>query len=74
MTPLDRLLAEAIPDGTFGGSRPTTRHPQPTPHLWTPDQQQAHYAELDAALEGWDWDRPRRRTERRHLRALPDAA
>ena len=63
-----QLAAEAVPDGTFGGARPGARAPQPAPRLWTADQQQAHYDELDAALEGWDWDRPRRRAER-HLRA-----
>lgn len=53
MTPLDRLLAEEIPDGSFGGARPLRpsaahpicRDPQPDP------QAADHVADLLAALQ-----------------------
>jgi hypothetical protein len=69
MTPLERLLAEEIPTGLFGGPRPT---PPPVPYEprnpVTPEQAAAHYAALDAAVEGWHWnDNPRH-----HLRVVPD--
>jgi hypothetical protein len=57
VTALERTLAEAQPDGTFGGTR--TR-----PAPWTPDEQARHYADLEAALTGWEWDRPIRRALR----------
>lgn len=67
MTPLQRLLAEELPDGTFGGARslepaahPTRRDPK------TPDPQAAqHRRDLLAALD----QRPARR---RHLRVVAD--
>lgn len=63
MTPLDRLLAEAIPDGTFGGTR--TPRPAAQPTRREPDPQAAaHVRDLLAALD----QRPRRR----HLRAVHD--
>lgn len=79
MTPLERLLAEAIPTGTFGHARP----PAPVRRevgSWTPEEQAAHRAELDAALDGWQSDDEhdeRKRTysrkrarEHRHLRVV----
>lgn len=79
MTPLERLLAEEIPTGTFGHARPPApvrREVRP----WTPAEQAAHCAELDAALDGWQSDDEhdeRKRTynrdrarDRRHLRVI----
>ena len=51
MTPLERLLAEELPTGTFGHAlppQPERRHVQPEP--WTPEEQAAHRAELCRAL------------------------
>ncbi|MFE2747348.1 hypothetical protein ACFXKX_23970 [Streptomyces scopuliridis] len=46
---LDPLLAESVPDGTFGGARPT-REQRKAPAPRTPDPKAAeHYAALDAA-------------------------
>lgn len=66
MTPLDRLLAEAWPTGTFGGPR-TDRPPDPPPprRPVTPEEAAAHVADLIAALD----EQPAR-----HLRAIPPAA
>ncbi|MFF4090361.1 hypothetical protein ACFYY9_26295 [Streptomyces nigra] len=50
MTPYERLMAEAIPTGTFGHARPTTRHTAEPAARWTPQEQAAHRAELEAAL------------------------
>lgn len=59
MNAYDRLMAEAIPTGTFGRARPVERRdPVPAPR-WTPEQQAAHRAELEAAL-GVTQPRPRR--------------
>ncbi|MET9956668.1 hypothetical protein ABZ135_34690 [Streptomyces sp. NPDC006339] len=45
MSPLDRLLAEAVPDGTFGGARTKTkRKPGPDPKA------AEHRAALEAAI------------------------
>jgi hypothetical protein len=50
MNAYERLLAEAIPTGTFGHARPTQpRDAEPAP-AWTPEEQAAHRAELEAAL------------------------
>lgn len=66
MTPLERLLAEGIPDGTFGGPR-TDRPPDPPPprRPVTAEEAAAHVADLIAALD----EQPTR-----HLRAVPPAA
>ena len=59
MTPYERLMAEAIPTGTFGRARPTSRHTvEPAPR-WTPQEQAAHRAELEAELDAYD-KHPRR--------------
>ncbi|PJN00831.1 hypothetical protein CG740_23285 [Streptomyces sp. CB01201] len=51
MTPLERLMAEGVPDGTFGASRPAQpRRKALQPPRWTAAEQAAHYAELAAAL------------------------
>lgn len=65
-TPLERLLAEELPTGTFGGARPARR---PAPMSVTPRTEQArHYAELAAALE-LPARRPLRTTARPRRRA-----
>ncbi|MEC4016033.1 hypothetical protein [Streptomyces sp. H27-D2] len=71
MSPLERLMAESVPDGTFGGSRPVQRPPRAaTAELRGPDPRAAeHVAVLEAALnrrEGRGTGRPER-----HLRAVP---
>lgn len=45
MTGLEQLLAEAQPDGQFGG--PVTRPFRPA---WTPEQQDEHYNRLAEAI------------------------
>lgn len=68
MTPYERLMAEQIPTGTFGGERP----PAPT---WSPTAQAQHRADLDNALNTWTYAEHTRTTPTtRHLHALPDAA
>ncbi|MCD9194239.1 hypothetical protein [Streptomyces albireticuli] len=53
MTPLERLLAEELPTGTFGASRPAQGPPRAPQHPTGPDPQAAeHRAELEAALVG----------------------
>lgn len=61
MTPLERLLAEEIPTGTFGHAIPPTPGPRP----WTALEQAEHRRILDEALNGWDYDR-----NSRHLRLI----
>ena len=67
MTPYERLMAEAVPTGTFGRARPAPRQEtapartgRPAP-AWTPEEQAAHYAELEAALAPAKPRRPRLR-------------
>ncbi|MFI6032999.1 hypothetical protein ACIBBD_02215 [Streptomyces sp. NPDC051315] len=50
MTPYERLMAEAIPTGTFGRARASTLRNAETAPAWTPEEQAAHRAELEAAL------------------------
>jgi hypothetical protein len=50
MTPYERLMAEAVPTGTFGRARPTTQQRADTAPAWTAEEQAAHRAELLAAL------------------------
>lgn len=79
MTPLERVLAEELPTGTFGYARPPApAHREIRP--WTPEEQARHLADLEAALDGWQSDDEhdeRRRTyqrerarELRHLRVV----
>ncbi|MFE2497140.1 hypothetical protein [Streptomyces scopuliridis] len=54
------LNSEAVPDGTFGGSRPrlATRNGQPVPKpRWTREEQDRHYADLADAI-GAPCERP----------------
>lgn len=66
LSPLERLLLEAIP------TRPAPAE-KPVAEPWTPKEQAQHRADLDAALDGWEWNRDERRTERRHLRLVRQA-
>lgn len=66
MTPYERLLAEAIPTGTFGHAQPTSAQPH-TQRSWTPEEQAQHRADLDAALDAHETRGPRR-----HLTLVPD--
>lgn len=66
MTPYERLMAEALPTGTFGHAQPTSAQ-QRAPRPWTPEEQAQHRADLEAALAGTESRGPRR-----HLTAVPD--
>lgn len=48
MTALERLLAEAIPTGTFGDAAPP--EPEVTIRRWSAEEQARHYAELADAI------------------------
>ncbi len=50
MTPYERLMAEAIPTGTFGHAQPARTR---TGYVsrWTPEEQAAHLAVLEAELD-----------------------
>ncbi|MFF3398274.1 hypothetical protein ACFYW6_07145 [Streptomyces sp. NPDC002659] len=68
MTPYERLLAEQIPTGTFGGERP----PAPT---WSPTAQAQHVADLEAALDGWEYaEHTRQPQTTRHLQLAQEPA
>jgi hypothetical protein len=51
VTPLERLLAEALPTGTFGHALPEKPRVLERPSLWTPIEQAAHVAALEAELD-----------------------
>ncbi|WP_328632052.1 hypothetical protein [Streptomyces sp. NBC_00356] len=51
MTALDRLLTEALPTGTFGHALPEKPRVLERPSLWTPSEQAAHVAALEAELD-----------------------
>lgn len=52
LSPLDRLLAEAVPTGTFGDARPVQPRGEVWRVQWTREEQDRHYAELAAAIGG----------------------
>lgn len=63
MTPLERLLAEELPTGTFGDAQPA-RGPVRSVRPWTAAEQAAHVAVLEAELdrlEGRGTGKPRLR-------------
>ena len=62
MTPLERLLAEAIPTRP---PRPPTPAPRTPPAPWTPAEQDAHWRQLCAAVGAPKEQRP-------HLRPVPE--
>jgi hypothetical protein len=49
MTALERILAEALPTGTFGDAQPM-RAPGATPRRWTHEEQARHLAALADAI------------------------
>jgi hypothetical protein len=64
VTPLERLMQEAIP------VRPTPAA-KPAHEPWTPEEQAQHRADLDAAIRDWHWhDDTRVGQRRRHLRLI----
>ncbi|SDM76649.1 hypothetical protein SAMN05444921_11325 [Streptomyces wuyuanensis] len=67
MTPYERLMAEQIPTGTFGGAQPARRPERPTERHWTALEQLEHRRTLLEALDNWHSDH-----DPRPLRALPD--
>jgi hypothetical protein len=67
LSPLDRLLLEAIP------VRPAPAL-KPVAEPWTPEEQAQHRADLDAALDGWHWEADTSLSaKRRHLRLIRQA-
>lgn len=60
MTPFERLMAEAVPTGTFGRTRPARQQQAESAPAWTPEEQARHRAELEAALAGTETRGPRR--------------
>ncbi|MFF9787116.1 hypothetical protein [Streptomyces nigrescens] len=82
MTPYERLMAEELPTGTFGGARPA---PQPRKRIapadasgyqvanpTSPTAAAEHRRVLEAAIYGWELDWDSRTGEQRRLRAVPD--
>lgn len=70
-TAYERLMAEALPTGTFGHALPPGQ--RATPPAWTPEEQAQHLADLTAALDGWhsqDEHDVRKRQRHRHLRLV----
>lgn len=68
MTPYERLMAEELPTGTFGHSRPSkAREAHSAP--WTTEEQARHLADLNAALDGWQ--DPSERAEQKRSRNRP---
>jgi hypothetical protein len=74
VTPYERLMAEAVPTGTFGRARPVSRQETAQAPAWTPQEQADHLATLNAALDGFELDddyasnkRDRHRRQRAHL-------
>jgi len=64
VTAYDRLMAEALPTGTFGHAEPVRPRTADRVSLWTPDEQAAHVAALEAELdrlEGRGTGKPRLR-------------
>ncbi|MFB7736230.1 hypothetical protein ACFC08_17955 [Streptomyces sp. NPDC056112] len=60
MNAYERLMAEAVPTGTFGRARPARRRDETPAPAWTPEEQAAHRAQLEAALAGTETRGPRR--------------
>lgn len=67
MNALERLLLEAIPTRPAPALKPALK---PATEPWTPEEQAQHRADLDAALDDWTYDEPRRR----HLRLVDTEA
>jgi len=78
MNAYERLMAEAVPTGSFGRARPPKRQRAESAPRWTPEEQAAHLATLNAALDGFELDdeyasnkRDRYREQRANLRVIP---
>ena len=68
MNALERLLAEELPTGEFGGPRsPRVAVPTPCRARTSATLAAEHRAVLEAAIDGWHWDE-----DPRHLRAVPN--
>jgi hypothetical protein len=51
MNAYERLMAEALPTGTFGHAQPTRNRRSEPISRWTPEEQAAHLATLEAELD-----------------------
>jgi hypothetical protein len=51
VTPYERLMAEALPTGTFGYAESVSPRPAEQVSLWTPAEQADHVAALEAELD-----------------------
>lgn len=60
MNAYERLMAEALPTGTFGRARPAVACSAGVASAWTPEEQAAHRADLEAALDEGETRGPRR--------------
>lgn len=75
MNAYERLMAEAIPTGTFGHAQPPRQGPRP----WTALEQAEHRRTLDEALNNWHdpsetATRDRHRPRRPQLRVINNNA
>lgn len=71
MTPLDRLLLEAIPVRPEPAPKSASK---PASEPWTPEEQAQHRADLDEAVADWRWqDDTSLSAKRRHLRLVRQA-
>jgi hypothetical protein len=60
MNAYERLMAEAVPTGTFGRARPARGRRTESAPAWRPEEQARHRADLEAALAGTETRGPRR--------------
>ncbi|MDI3408332.1 hypothetical protein [Streptomyces cavernicola] len=61
MNAYERLLAESLPTGTFGHAVPKGQRPAEQAGRWTPSEQAAHVAALEAELDRLEARGPRPR-------------
>ncbi|MFB6629932.1 hypothetical protein ACFCWY_08560 [Streptomyces sp. NPDC056362] len=73
MTPYERLMAEAIPTGTFGGPRTETEG-RPAVAASTASQQATRRAVLEQAQHGWRLSDERSERNRERTREAQRAA
>ncbi|MER7952012.1 hypothetical protein ABTY59_31940 [Streptomyces sp. NPDC096079] len=73
MTPYERLMAEGIPTGTFGGPR-TESEVRPPAAASTASQQAARRAALEEAQHGWRLPDERSERNRERVREAKRAA
>lgn len=82
MTPYERLMAEALPTGTFGDARPTPQPRRRTAPTGAGDHKVTnptsataaaeHRRVLEAAIYGWELSWDSKTGEQRHLQAVPE--